>query len=141
MTTTTTTAAPVATLKKLAQFQTPDGKIFDTQREATQHLRSYLVDAALLAVANNDQQLADWLKENRTAIEKAYAAADVERAPVSEETKAKMKAVRDMTPEQRKAHNEARDAKEAAEKAQRKAAKEALAKATYDALAAQTKTA
>jgi hypothetical protein len=81
--------------KKLSQFQTPDGKVFETQKEASEHLRGYLVDEALLKVANGDQQLADWMKANKEDIVKAFDAAKIERPPVTEETKAKMKAARE----------------------------------------------
>jgi len=81
--------------KKLSQFQTPDGKVFETQKEASEHLRGYLVDEALLKVANGDQTLATWMKDNKEAIQKAFDAAKIERPPVTEETKAKMKAARE----------------------------------------------
>jgi hypothetical protein len=83
--------------KKLAQFQTPDGKIFETQKEATEHLRGYLVDEALAKVvaALPTPVTVQWLKDNEAMITKAYNAAKVERPPVSEETKAKMKAARE----------------------------------------------
>jgi len=78
--------------KKLAQFQTPDGKIFTTQKEASEHLRVHLVEAALLAVSKGDKTMATWLLDNKDPIVKAYKAAEIQRPPVSEETKAKMKA-------------------------------------------------
>jgi hypothetical protein len=103
-------------LKKLAQFQTPDGQIFGTQKEATEHLRKHLVVSAVNAVAatfnpetvidavgNEGEEgyveahyltLGEFMLNNKDAIQKAYDAAKVERAPVSEETKAKMKAAR-----------------------------------------------
>jgi len=77
-------------LKKLAQFQTPDGKIFETQKAATEHLRGYLVDEALLKIAGGDKSLADWLKANKDAITAAYDAATVKRE-ISEETREKMR--------------------------------------------------
>lgn len=80
--------------KKLAQFQTPDGKIFETQKEAGEHLRRHLVDEALAKVVEGTSVTVDWLKDNKEAILKAYDAAKIERPPVSEETKAKMKAAR-----------------------------------------------
>jgi hypothetical protein len=96
-------------LKKLAQFQTPDGLIFGTQKEATEHLRGHLVTAAVSAVAatfdptavvqvegeeDRYTTLAEFLLANKAEILKAYDAAKVERAPVSEATKEKMKAAR-----------------------------------------------
>lgn len=109
-------AAPVVAkkpslFKKLAQFQTPDGRVFETQREASEHVRQYLVVEAIGKVAAGftgsvivtdadgdeqvvEQSLADYLLANKEAVLKAYDAAKVERAPVSEETKAKMKAAR-----------------------------------------------
>ena len=76
--------------KKLAQFQTPDGKIFETQREASEHLRRHLVVDAIKKIAAGDEKLVNWLMDNKEAIVKAYDAAKVERAPVTEETKRKM---------------------------------------------------
>lgn len=84
-----------APFKKLAQFQTPDGKIFQTQKEASEHLRGHLVVSAVKAVAGGDEALTKWLLDNKDALVKAYDAAKVERPPVSEETKAKMKAARE----------------------------------------------
>ena len=81
--------------KKLSQFQTPDGKVFETQKEASEHLRGYLVDEALLKVCNGDSALATWMKENKEEITKAFDAAKIERPPVTDETKAKMKAARE----------------------------------------------
>jgi hypothetical protein len=49
---------------------------------------------ALKAVTENNEQLVEWLLENKAAILKAYDAAKIERPPVTEETKAKMKAAR-----------------------------------------------
>jgi hypothetical protein len=95
------TAAPK--LKKLAQFQTPDGRIFNTQKEASEHLRAHLVVSAVTAVAEkftgvdaegNEQSLAQFLLASKEDLVKAYDAAKVQRPPVSEETKAKMKAAR-----------------------------------------------
>lgn len=85
---------PAPLFKKLAQFQTPDGLIFETQREASEHLRKHLVVDALKAVTEGNEQLVEWLLENKAAILKAYDAAKIERPPVTEETKAKMKAAR-----------------------------------------------
>lgn len=101
--------------KKLAQFQTPDGLIFETQKAAAEHLRKHLVVDAVTAVAalytgevlvtaedgSEDivsQTLAEFLLANKDEVVKAYDAAKVERAPVSEETKAKMKAARAKIP-------------------------------------------
>lgn len=101
--TSTDAAAPVVAkkpqlFKKLAQFQTPDGTIFETQKEAAEHVRKYLVVEAIAAVAESFNPeagtLADFLMANKDAVLKAYDAAKVERAPVTEETKAKMKAAR-----------------------------------------------
>jgi hypothetical protein len=96
--TTNTTASATAAkksaiptgLKKLAQFQTPDGLIFDTQKAATEHLRKHLVDEALLKVAGGDKGLADWLKASQAEITAAYDAATVKRE-ISEETRQKMR--------------------------------------------------
>jgi len=79
-----------AGLKKLAQFQTPDGQVFDTQKAATEHLRKHLVDEALLKVSGGDQNLADWLKANKAEIVAAYDAATVKRE-ISDETRQKMR--------------------------------------------------
>jgi len=80
-----------ALFKKLAQFQTPDGKVFQTQKEASEHLRIHLVHEALLKVTGGDEKLKDWLLENKEGIIKAYKAAEAPRPPVSEETKRKMR--------------------------------------------------
>lgn len=93
----------VALLKKRALFEAPDGTIFETQKEATEYLRRHLKVDAVNAVAalftgvdaeGNEQTLGQFLLSNEDAIRKAYDAAKVERAPVTEETKAKMRAAR-----------------------------------------------
>lgn len=94
--------------KKLAQFQTEDGQIFETQKAATEHMRKHLVVAAVGAVAalytgvavdadgdEQEQSLAEFLLANKDAVIAAYDAAKVDRPPVTEETKAKMKAARE----------------------------------------------
>lgn len=78
--------------KKLSQFQTPDGKIFATQREATIHLRRDKIADALKAVTKGDEALTNWLVENRVEIEKAFHAADPAPRQITPETRAKMKA-------------------------------------------------
>jgi hypothetical protein len=106
------TAAPVVAkkaplFKKLAQFQTPDGRVFETQKEASEHIRGYLVVDAVNALAakfdgtvvNGDgetveQTLGEFLLANKADMIKAYDAAKVERAPVTEETKEKMRLAR-----------------------------------------------
>ena len=122
----TATAQEKPKLKKIATFQTPDGKVFQTQREASEHLRGYLVDDALKTLVGTLEKGKvidwEWLKANKEAVIKAYDAAKVERAPVTEETKAKMKLSRSMSPEQRAAAK-------AKEEAAKKAAAEAKAKA------------
>lgn len=105
-----TVAKKAPLFKKLAQFQTPDGRVFETQREASEHVRQYLVVDAINAVAAKfdgttvneagdtvEQTLAEFLLANKAEILKAYDAAKIERAPVTEETKAKMKAARQAT--------------------------------------------
>jgi len=121
------TVATVAKLKKIARFEV-DGKQFDTQKEASEYLRRHLVVEAVNAVASSydgTSNLGEFLLANRDSLVKAYDAAKVERPPVTEETKQKMKAVREMSPEQRAAHKAARDAEIAAAKEARKAAKAA----------------
>ena len=83
--------------KKLSQFQTPDGKIFDTQREASEHLRSHLVVEAFTTMLNGvDKNTIDasWFVTNKEAVTKCYDASKVERAAPSPETRAKMEAAR-----------------------------------------------
>ena len=94
---------PKPLFKKLAQFQTPDGKIFQTQKEASEHLRVHLVVDALKKVVDGTNINYEWLLENRIAILKAFDAAKIERPPVSEETKAKMKAAREKIGQAKKA--------------------------------------
>ena len=82
--------------KKLAQFQTPDGRIFNTQREASEHMRSYLVVDAFTKVLEGVTNIdAQWFVDNKDAVLKAYRAAEVERKPPSPETLQKMKEARD----------------------------------------------
>lgn len=86
-----------ALFKKLSTFQTPDGKVFDTQKEASEWIRRHLVDDALKALCGGEGDVTinwQWLKDNKDNILKAYDAAKIERPPVTEETKAKMKAAR-----------------------------------------------
>lgn len=80
--------------KKVPQFVTPDGKIFSTQKEASEHLRAHLVDEALLKVCGGNKEQADWLKANKDEIVKAYDAAKIQRPPVKPETIEKMRQAR-----------------------------------------------
>lgn len=117
-----TTPAPVK-LKKLYRFEV-EGKVFDTQKEAGEYLRRHLVVDALTKVVAGTPVTVQWLMDNQKAILAAYDASKPAPRTISEETKKKMAAARNMSPEQRAA------AKAAAEKAKAaaKAAKEAAAK-------------
>lgn len=85
--------------KKLAQFQTPDGQVFETQKAAAEHMRKHLVVEAVnkLAAEFNaeEQSLGDFLLARKDDVLKAYDAAKVERPAPSAETMAKMKAARE----------------------------------------------
>lgn len=122
----------LALLKKKATFEAPDGTVFETQKEATEYVRRHLVVDAVNEVAaqftgvdaeGNEQTLGQFLLANEAALRKAYDAAKVERAPVSEETKALMARIRAMSPEEKAQYMAEKAAKEAAEKAARAAAK------------------
>ena len=138
-----TQAAPVVAkkaplFKKTATFETPDGKVFNTQKEAAEHVRGHLVVDAVNAVAAKfdgsvivknpetgdeeivSQTLGEFLLANKADVLKAYDAAKIERAPVTEETKEKMRLARAAGKSL---------VKEAAEKAKQKAADKAAAEA------------
>ena len=84
-------------LKKLSQFQTPDGRIFDTQKAASEHLRAHLVvEAFTTLLSESDGTIdANWFVANKDRIQACYDAAKPERKAPSPETMAKMNAARE----------------------------------------------
>jgi hypothetical protein len=64
-----------------------DGKIFDTNAEAQDYVRRPKIKTALLAVTANKAELADWLLENREAVEVAFEAGTIKRVTKSEKKK------------------------------------------------------
>lgn len=111
-------------MKKLYRFEV-EGQVFDTQKEAGEYLRRHLVVDALKKVVEGSPVTVEWLMSNKDKIVAAYDAAKPAPRVISEETKAKMKAAREMTPEQRAAAKaKAEAAKAAALKAKQQAAQQ-----------------
>lgn len=99
--------------KKVATFQTPDGLIFNSQKEAAEHVRKHLVVEAVDAFAKAftgtktvvdettgetttvEQTLGQYLLENKDAYLKALDAAKIERPAPSAETLEKMRKARE----------------------------------------------
>jgi len=68
-------------------FATPDGKMFDTQKEAVDYLRRPKIKAALLKVTEKNAELTDWLIEHQEAVEVAFETGTIRRVTKSERNK------------------------------------------------------
>lgn len=66
---------------------TPDGKQFDTVKEAQDYLRRPKIKAELLKIA--DEKVTDWLIENQEAVEVAFEAGTIRRVTKVEHNKLK----------------------------------------------------
>lgn len=68
---------------------TPDGKQFDTVKEAQDYLRRPKIKAELLKITDGNEQLVDWLVENQEAVEVAFEAGTIRRVTKVEYNKLK----------------------------------------------------
>jgi len=68
-------------------FVGPDGKIFDTRKEAQDYLRRPKVTAALNAFTKSNKELVGWLVENQEAVEAAFETGTICRVTKSERNK------------------------------------------------------
>lgn len=68
-------------------FTTPDGKMFETKREALDYLRRPKITEALLKVTGNNKELTDWLVENQEQVEVAFDTGTIRRVTKSEQKK------------------------------------------------------
>jgi hypothetical protein len=79
--------------ERIAQFETPDGRRWNTQAAAAEHMRVFLVKEALVKLVGdqveNADQLVEWLFENREQLREALDAAKRERARTSMSDEAK----------------------------------------------------
>lgn len=65
-------------------FVTPDGKIFNTKKEAVDYLRKPLIKDALLKLTSKNEDLTAWLIEKQEDIETAYETGTIRRVTKSE---------------------------------------------------------
>lgn len=65
-------------------FATPDGKIFATMAEATEYMRRPKVVEALKKIVDDNDELVDWIADNREEIAAAFDAGKVKRVSKSE---------------------------------------------------------
>jgi succinate dehydrogenase flavin-adding protein (antitoxin of CptAB toxin-antitoxin module) len=68
-------------------FTTPDGSVFDTRAEALEYLRKPKVMAALKLLTKNNEDLSEWLYDNRETVESAFDAGTVRRVTKAERNK------------------------------------------------------
>lgn len=68
-------------------FIGPDGKTFDTRKEALDHLRRPKVEAALKKFTNSNVELVSWLLENQEVVESAFETGTICRVTKSERNK------------------------------------------------------
>lgn len=68
-------------------YTTPDGAQFDTKAEAIEYLRRPKILAALKEVTNNNDEVAEWLLENKEVVESAFDAGTVRRVTKPEKKK------------------------------------------------------
>jgi dsDNA-binding SOS-regulon protein len=68
-------------------WQTPDGKTFATKAEATEHVRKPQVKEALLKVTDNNEELSEFLAENRDEVAEAFDTGTIRRVTKAEKKK------------------------------------------------------
>ena len=66
------------------KYITPDGKQFDTKREAQEHLRRPQIVVALNKLDGNNTELTEWLADNRDEIEGIFDSTKIRRVTKSE---------------------------------------------------------
>jgi hypothetical protein len=78
------------TTEQLKQvFTTPDGKQFDTKKEALDYLRLPKVREALMKVTGKNEQLVEWLIAHQETVEVAFEVGTIRRVTKSEGNKLK----------------------------------------------------
>jgi hypothetical protein len=60
-------------------FTTPDGKMFETKKEALDYLRRPKIEEALLRLTKNNKDLVNWLIENQETVEMAFEVGQIRR--------------------------------------------------------------
>ncbi len=60
-------------------FTTPDGKMFDTKKEAMDYLRRPKVEEALNKITNTNKELTAWLLDNQETVEMAFETGTIRR--------------------------------------------------------------
>jgi hypothetical protein len=65
-------------------YATPDGQQFDTKAEALDHLRRPKIVEALNALTGNNEELTEWLVDNRETVESAFDVGTVRRVTKAE---------------------------------------------------------
>ena len=68
-------------------FVAPDGTMFDTKKEAQDHLRLPKITEALLKATSNNKELTDWLIKNQDSVEAAFDTGTIRRVTKSEQKK------------------------------------------------------
>jgi hypothetical protein len=68
-------------------FQTEDGKVFATKKEALDYLRRPKIKAALQKVAPDNADLVDWLLENQEKVEMSFEVGTIRRVTKVERNK------------------------------------------------------
>jgi len=69
------------------KFITADGKLFDTKAEAQDYQRRPKIQEALGKIVEGNQDLVDWLTDNRDAVTDSFSAGTIKRVSKSEKNK------------------------------------------------------
>lgn len=70
-------------------YTTPDGKVFDTKKEAQDHLRRPKIESALKRLTGNNAELTTWLLDNQESVEMAFETGTIKRVTKSERNRLK----------------------------------------------------
>ena len=68
-------------------FVTPDGKHFETRREAQDYLRRPKVKEAMVIVTEGNDELAEWIIDNSADLDNAFNVATIKRVTKSDRSK------------------------------------------------------
>ena len=68
-------------------YTTPDGKTFDTKKEAQDYLRRPKIKETMMKVANDQEDLVNWLIENQETVEAAFEVGTIKRVTKSDRKK------------------------------------------------------
>lgn len=68
-------------------FTTPDGKMFETKKEAMDYLRRPKIEEALKKITDNNKELTDWLLDNQETVEMAFEVGQIRRVTKTEYNK------------------------------------------------------